>query len=126
VLGRVVRTQREQIAALKALGYGNAAIAGHYLKLVAIVVLAGAVLSTAAGIVLGRLMNEEYTLFFRFPVLAFRLETWVPLLATGISLIAGIGGALSALRSVVRLAPAEAMRPPAPANYRSGVLDRLG
>jgi putative ABC transport system permease protein len=30
VVSRLVGTQREQIAALKALGYGNAAIAAHY------------------------------------------------------------------------------------------------
>ena len=126
VLGRMIRTQREQIAVLKALGYGNPTIASHYLQLVAIVVLAGALLGTAAGVVLGRLMTEEYTLFFRFPVLAFRLELWVPLLASGISLLAGAAGALSAVRSVVRLAPAEAMRPPAPVTYRRGFLDRIG
>jgi putative ABC transport system permease protein len=34
VVSRLVATQREQIAALKALGYANAAIATHYLKLV--------------------------------------------------------------------------------------------
>jgi putative ABC transport system permease protein len=34
VVSRLVATQREQIAALKALGYANAAIAAHYLKLV--------------------------------------------------------------------------------------------
>src|SRR6185437_15969526 len=98
----------------------------HYLKLIAIVVLAGAVLGIAAGVLLGRVMTEEYTLFFRFPVLAFRLEPWVPLLASGISLLAGAAGALSAVRSVVRLAPAEAMRPPAPATYRRGFLDWIG
>ncbi len=34
VLGRLVTTQREQIAAMKAVGYGNAAIGLHYLKFV--------------------------------------------------------------------------------------------
>jgi putative ABC transport system permease protein len=34
VVSRLVATQREQIAALKALGYANRAIAAHYLKLV--------------------------------------------------------------------------------------------
>ena len=88
--------------------------------------LGGALLGTAAGIVIGRIMTEEYTLFFRFPVLAFRLEFWVPLLATAVSLVAGVAGALSAVRSVIRLVPAEAMRPPAPAAYREGLLDRAG
>lgn len=34
VVSRLVATQREQIAALKALGYANPAIAAHYLKMV--------------------------------------------------------------------------------------------
>jgi len=126
VLGRLIRTQREQIAALKALGYANLAIAGHYLKFVGVVVLAGTALGIAAGVLFGRLMTENYTLFFRFPVLAFRLAPWVPLLATAIGLVAGGAGALSAVRSIARLAPAEAMRPPPPAIYRRGALDRIG
>ena len=126
VLGRMVQTQREQIAALKALGYANAAIAHHYLKFVGVVVLAGAALGIAAGILLGRVMTENYTLFFRFPVLAFRLEPWVPLLATVTGLVAGGAGAFFAVRSIARLAPAEAIRPPPPAVYRQGALDRIG
>ncbi len=50
VVSRLVTTQREQIAALKALGYRQrAAIAAHYLKMVLLIVAAGIVL----GIVLG-------------------------------------------------------------------------
>ena len=39
VLNRQVATQREQIAALKALGYGNGAIAAHYLLQVVVIVV---------------------------------------------------------------------------------------
>ncbi|MBS0396712.1 MAG: ABC transporter permease, partial [Proteobacteria bacterium] len=38
---------------------------------------------------------------------------------------AGAAGALLAIRAVVRLSPAEAMRPPAPARYRRLLLERL-
>jgi channel protein (hemolysin III family) len=41
VVSRLVATQREQIAALKALGYENRSIAAHYLKLVGCIVLLG-------------------------------------------------------------------------------------
>ena len=41
VLSRQVATQREQIAALKALGYANVTIAMHYLKLVGVIVMLG-------------------------------------------------------------------------------------
>ena len=40
VVSRLVTTQREQIAALKALGYPNARIAAHYLELVLLIVAA--------------------------------------------------------------------------------------
>jgi putative ABC transport system permease protein len=126
VLGQLIRTQREQIAALKALGYGNPAIAFHYLKLVAVIVVAGVLPGVGAGVLLGRMMTENYTLFFRFPVLDFRLRAWVVPLASGVSLLAGVAGALSAAGSVVRLPPAEAMRPPTPVAYRGGFLDRIG
>lgn len=43
-----------------------------------------------------------------------------------ISAAAACLGALGALRSVVRLPPAEAMRPEAPARFRPGLVERLG
>jgi len=51
---------------------------------------------------------------------------WVPLLAGGISLVAAVVGALNSVRSAVTLAPAEAMRPPAPVKYRRMIIERLG
>ena len=53
VVSRLVATQREQIAALKALGYPNRAIALHYLKLVLVIVALGLVLGVALGHWLG-------------------------------------------------------------------------
>ena len=55
VLSRIVTGQREQIGALKALGYGNWRIGSHYAELViAVVVLGGAI-----GIALGRLVRRR-------------------------------------------------------------------
>jgi putative ABC transport system permease protein len=125
VIGRIVETQRAQIAALKAIGYGNAAIATHYLKFVSVVVLGGAFLGIVLGLVTGRLIMESYTWFFRFPVFALTLEPWVPILAVAISLVAAVSGALGSLSAVVALAPAEAMRPPSPPIYRRASADRL-
>lgn len=126
VLDRTVRTQREQIASLKALGFADMAIAAHYLKLTLAIVIAGALPGLGVGIGFGQWMTDNYTIFFRFPRLDFVLPGWVPLLATGIALLAGASGALGAIRSVLRLTPAEAMRPPAPLTYRHNPLDRIG
>ncbi|MDE2332985.1 MAG: ABC transporter permease [Rhodospirillales bacterium] len=124
VLGRLVASQREQIASLKAIGYATVPIAWHYLKLAGAVILAGALPGIALGLGLGWLLTRSYTSFFRFPLLAFHVQLWAPPLAVGVALLAGMTGVLSAVRAVVRLAPAEAMRPPAPQQYRAGWLDR--
>ena len=124
--GRLVGTQREQVAALKALGYANRSIAWHYMKFAFAIVGLGGALGLASGLWFGRMMVENYTRFFRFPQLAFEISPWVVVLALGVSLVAALAGALSAARSVMLLAPAEAMRPPAPRRYHHGALERLG
>ncbi len=126
MLGRLVGAQREQIASLKAFGYRNRAIAWHYVKFALVVVGAGAILGTVLGLWFGQMMVANYTEFFRFPRLAFHIAPWVPVLAVGVGLMAGIVGARNAVGSVARLAPADAMRPQAPRDYRHGALDRLG
>ena len=125
MLGRLVGTEREQVAALKALGYANRSIAWHYMKFALTIVGLGGVLGIASGLWFGGLMVENYTRFFRFPQLAFAISPWVVGLALGISLAAGLAGALSAVRSVVVLAPAEALRPPVPRYYRHSALERF-
>lgn len=126
VLSRQVATQREQIAALKALGYANATIAMHYLKLVCVIVVLGIGLGLALGAWLGYAMTGLYSAFFHFPRFAYRLRLWTPLTAAGVSLCAAVVGALGTVRRVARLAPAEAMRPAAPPRYRRMLLERLG
>ncbi len=117
-LGRMVAAQREQIATLKALGFPTARLVAHYMKLVAIIVLAGSALGTLAGIGFGRAMIASYHGFFRLPELNFELAAWAVIVGVGISLLAAALGVLSALRGVVRLAPALAMRPAAPLRFR--------
>jgi putative ABC transport system permease protein len=126
VLGRMIRLQREQLAVLRALGYPRRAIAGHVLRFAGVIVLLGSVLGIALGRVLGDAMVELYGRFFDFPVLELGLEPDLILVAVGVCAAAALGGALLVARRAARLAPAEAMRPPAPARYRRGPLSRLG
>ena len=66
-LGRQVAAQREQIAALKALGFPTAPLVLHYLKLVAVIVLLGSAFGVAGGIAFGHAMIASYQGFFRLP-----------------------------------------------------------
>jgi len=126
VLHRQVAAQREQIAALKALGYEDGSIVFHYLKLVAVIVFLGIAIGIVLGQWLGGYMTRMYTAFFHFP--EFRHETlpWVILASAGASLAGAVLGTLQAIRRVVTLPPAEAMRPPAPPSFRPTIIERLG
>lgn len=126
VISRVVATQREQIAALKAFGYTRREIELHYLKLVLGITFIGIVLGIGAGAWLGRSLTQAYTQFFHFPIFSYHLEAWVIVLAVVISCIAAVGGTLFSLRRAARLPPAEAMRPEPPANYRPTTIERIG
>jgi putative ABC transport system permease protein len=125
VTARLVATQREQVAALKALGYRDGAIALHYLKLVAPMVLGGYLLGLLLGGWMGEMLTRLYAEMFRFP--SFRHEVPLSLALAGLAIvgITGVLGTLTAIGSTVRLSPAEAMRPPAPGRYRRALLERV-
>lgn len=126
VLSRQVATQRGEIAALKAVGYSDAAIAAHYLKMILVIVLLGVVMGLMVGVWFGYFMTNMYTDFFHFPKLAYRIQPWIPLTAAGVTALAAFGGAFNTLRSIMRLPPAEAMRPPSPTRYHRMLLERIG
>ncbi|HEU4452369.1 MAG TPA: ABC transporter permease [Longimicrobium sp.] len=126
VLLRLVGTERDQIAVLKAFGYTNRDVGGHYLRFALAAVLLGAALGTGVGLWLGRRYLELYAEFFRFPVVRYEAGWGLVAIGVGISGGAAVVGALSAVRGAVRLPPAEAMRPEAPARFRPGVIERIG
>jgi putative ABC transport system permease protein len=126
VVARLVSTQREQIATLKALGYGNAAITVHYLKLVMLIVTAGQLLGIVVGKELGYMLTRLYAESFHFPTFDHRLTPPLLLISAGITLFTACVGTLHAIAATARLAPAEAMRPPAPPHFRRTLMEWLG
>ncbi|MDH5315010.1 MAG: ABC transporter permease, partial [Gemmatimonadota bacterium] len=126
VLARLVATQRDQIAVLKAFGYPNSAVAAHYLQLGLGPVLVGAAVGTGLGIWLAVALARVYTRFFQFPVTGYDQDWTVVGVAFLVSGGAALVGAAGAVRRAVRLPPAEAMRPEAPAEFRRGIVERLG
>lgn len=125
LLSRIVGLQREQIAALKAFGYRDSALAAHYLVLALVMVVPGAVAGLGFGTWVAGSFLRMYERFFRFPQLELVLEPRVLLTATLVSICTALLGALAAVRKVVRLRAAEAMRPEAPGSYRRTLLERL-
>ena len=116
-LGRVIATERSNIGLLKAFGYSDAAVAWHYAKSALLFGAAGALLGSVAGVVLGRGVAGIYREYYRFPALDFLADPGV--FAGAWAAAAGavsIGAAVSVWQAV-RLAPAEALAPPRPADY---------
>lgn len=126
VVGRLVSTQRDQIATLKAFGYDNREVALHYAKLVSVIVLGGVAGGLLAGAWLGRKMSLLYMEFYRFPLLVYRMDAGVAAKAVLVSGAAGALGTLRAVRKAAILPPAEGMRPEAPAVYRRSIVERTG
>lgn len=123
VLSRVVIQQRDQIGTLKAFGLPTAALVRHYTLFALVPVMVGSVSGVGLGIWLAAFLSEMYQEFFRFPSLTAPLYPAVIAAGVGIGVVAAVVGALGALRRVLRLPPAEAMRPEQPALYASGVVE---
>jgi len=78
------------------------------------------------GDVVGDAFIGLYRPYYRFDVLEFHVDRPSAVAAAAMSLVAGAVGALSAVRRVLALQPAEAMQPPAPPAFARGLVDRLG
>ncbi|HOV57582.1 MAG TPA: FtsX-like permease family protein, partial [Rhodanobacteraceae bacterium] len=126
VMARLIGTQRDQVAVLKAFGYSTGAVSLHYLGMVALIALAGALIGLAGGGLLGHFLAGVYQNFYRFPFLDYGIDRGALFGGIGVSLAAAAAGALQAVRRASALPPAEAMRPPAPPRYRASHLERLG
>jgi len=126
VLSRLVATQRDQIAVVKAFGYRDLDVGLHYLGFALAAVAGGALTGTLLGLWLGSELNQLYMKIYRFPVFRYEPGVAVVAIAVGVAALAAFFGALGAVRRVLALAPAEAMRPEPPASFRSGLLERLG
>jgi len=82
----------------------------------------GVLFGSLLGAWLGRANTEMYAQFYRFPLLVYRPGPMSFAIGALVSIGAALAGSLRAVRSAVRLPPAESMRPPAPALYRRGGL----
>jgi len=125
LVSRIVGTQREQIATMKALGYRTRELIVHYLEFALAIALLGAVLGWGLGLASAKGILAVYARYFRFSVYLFRFDVWTIASATGIAVGAAVLGTFSAVRRAVSVPPAEAMRPEAPATYRRTPLDRV-
>ena len=115
MLKRVVEQDRAQIGTLKAFGFGSAQIVWHYMFYGLSTGGLGALLGAVSGYMISGFLSGMMRMFFNLPEARSNIDM-VPILATG--LLAGIAsgglGAFMGAWRVIRLQPAEAMKPEAP------------
>lgn len=123
VLLRLSSLQRMQIGLLKSFGYSNATIASHYLQFGLLTVTVGSIAGIALGSWLGHGLAHLYARFFHFPTLSFSLSASLILTALIVSLLSALLGSGGAVHRILRMTPAEAMRPESPLHYRRSTLE---
>ncbi len=108
VISRLISTQRDIIAVLKAFGYSNRQIGWHYSQLVVLIALIGLLIGVASGIWLGNGLGELYMEYYRFPALLFRVNVWwvavLALITLAVALL-GAGGPFARRRCCRRPRP---------------------
>lgn len=126
LMTRLAEQQRVIVGTLKALGYYDRQVFGHFLKFgLAVGVLSG-VLGGGLGYWISMAMTGLYRKFFEFPTLANRFYLDIFVQGMVVSLVCSLIGSVHGARSVLRLEPAEAMRPKPPAQGGAIWLERFG
>ena len=125
MLTRIVYNQRSQIGLMRAMGYSRRQVMNHYLGFSLVIGLIGAILGSIAGYFLSEAMTRWYASVINLPFTKTSLQ-WDGLV---IGFLLGflpcfLSGLLPA-RAASRMAPAEAMRAPAPSAGRKLLIERL-
>lgn len=114
MLSRIVKNDRMSIGVMKALGYNNLNIIGHYTKYSLLIGLVGSIIGIILSIPLSGAFTNLYIYYFNIPM--FRMQVYYKYIVYGIvltSIFCIISGLLGA-RSVLKIMPADSMRPEAP------------
>lgn len=125
ILSRMISFHRPQIASLKALGYHSRDLFLYYLKLVTVILLCGILPSLLVGAFIGSWYSDLYKDFFRFPRIDFSISWEAVGFTLFFGLLPGWMSSFYALKAVLKLNPAEALRPPSPPDYRKTLVDKI-
>jgi len=125
MLRRLIELQRGIIGTLKAFGFTDREIILHYLTYPLVIGTTGGLLGGLAGVALSFPLTMMYRAFFDLPGLksefSFKYLFISLALAIVFSALSGIKGSLD----ILRLEPAEAMRPPAPGTASKTLIEKI-
>lgn len=125
MISRMVKKDRIKIGVMKAMGYSNAAVLGHYLKYSLVAGLLGGALGIVFGYQLAGSMTGLYADFFEIPQYGMKIY-WLYVfggifLSCGFCAIFGFYGA----RGVLKIVPAESMQAEPPKEGKRIFLEKF-
>ncbi len=114
LLNRLIKSQRLEIGIMKGLGYSNRQIMLHFIGYALAVTTAGFVLGALLGIISASAIADMYALFFNLPESIGGINGAAVFWSWFVTSLLGVVSGLLASWSVIKIHPAEAMRPDPP------------
>ncbi|MHB8126079.1 MAG: ABC transporter permease [Desulfitobacteriaceae bacterium] len=125
MLRRLIEAQRGIIGTLKAIGYTDHEVIWHYLSYPIVIGIIGGLLGGLSGVALSFPLTTMYQKFFALPGLNSQFSVKYLFISLSLSLffslVSGVRGSLD----ILRLEPAQAMRPPAPLTTGKTLIERI-
>ncbi len=125
MISRMVKKDRVPIGVMKALGYNNFEVILHYTKYSLSMGIIGSLIGTNLGMLLAGAMTRLYLMYFNIPLLKtnyyYRYTIMAVLMASGFCIAAGFWGG----KDVLKILPAESMRPEAPKSGKRILAERI-
>ena len=125
LINRLARQQRVVVGTLKAVGYSDGHVFRHFLKFGLSVGVLGGLVGSGLGYLAAWGMTVAYRSFFEFPDLSSRFHWYTHGVGISVSLLCAICGTIYGARQMLRLHPAESMRPEPPRVGRRVWLERV-
>lgn len=125
IVRRTIEQQRTQIGLMKAIGYTNISILGHYSIYGFVIGLAAALIGGILASLVAAMMSEVFSAYFSMPSFTASIRPGDALQLSILSLACSIGASLLGARGVLKLQAAESMRPPAPPPGKSILVERI-
>ncbi len=125
MLSRIVQNDRMAIGVLKALGYSNLSIMSHYTKYVLAIGMIGSFIGITGGLLLAGPFSQLFAVYFNIPLIRIGIYYGFIISALILTSVFCILSGLIGARSVLRIMPADSMRPEAPKSGKRILLERI-
>jgi len=110
MLSRLIWSQRPQIGLMKALGYSDRAVMGHYLTMALVIAVLGSILGVILGLPLSYATTSAYAGELGIPLVQSNVYPDLILIGVVMSLLFAVLAAISPARASAHMPPAAAMR----------------